>query len=629
MSKIKNVPKEVLDYEKKLEDAGTQELDDRGLFNTSTMVQSMRNSAYKDITEAICDIVDNAIEADADRIDVLTTDKNGKLTGIGILDNGYGMSKLMLEDAIRWGGSHKHDLINEGVNSKTRDIGRFGAALPTTSTYATRTTTIYSKTRKSACHRLNFFLEEIVRADREHQRFRPTAMENSLPEFAEKYIEKNFLEKDNKNSYTLVHWDNPDKIYGYTRVPDFDRKVLLKLGYVFKTFLSVSSERHVRIFVNGKRVDMIDPLFLEPEGRGYDVGNGVFSEKILNKSFAVVNKHSQNSEGKKVERKGKIRMRMSYLPFGKDNKWFAHDSESKKIPQRWEVMKQNQGYFNICREGRQICNYGTRVNDLNFPTTKNNTVLQNNDRQWVIELDFDAELDELFNITYLKNEVIIHDNLWQWLEDVVEIPDYVAQCRKKIKEATEWRNAEDDRLEKEKDLRSEKVIDIVEKIFEDDAYSPTDETLEQGRKNLLSIATEMVQKNQAKSVEEATAQIKQQYNIPKSLYSIDFNDKGKDAFFYEKAYIENQLHLLINKGHRFYTDIYTHLKEDVKRAFELVLFAMVKAEAKADTTRNTDRIQFYKAEKKKWSDGIDRYLERYEDFMEDRRKEDDDDEQEI
>ena len=79
------------------------------LFNARQAVESQRRSGYKDTAAASREIVDNAIEACATRVDVVfdtVKASNGKrlVSAVAFIDNGAGMSPAMARFALSWGG---------------------------------------------------------------------------------------------------------------------------------------------------------------------------------------------------------------------------------------------------------------------------------------------------------------------------------------------------------------------------------------------------------------------------------------------------------------------------------------------------------------------------------------------
>lgn len=100
------------------------------------LVESMRSIGYSFET-AIADLLDNSISAKATKINInLYSDDEPYLV---VLDNGFGMEKKELEDAMRYGSSNPLDKRN------TSDLGRFGLGMKSASLSQCRRLSVISK----------------------------------------------------------------------------------------------------------------------------------------------------------------------------------------------------------------------------------------------------------------------------------------------------------------------------------------------------------------------------------------------------------------------------------------------------------------------------------------------------
>jgi len=93
-------------------------------------MESIRSSGYKNAAMAIGELVDNSIQAEAENIDILATERRvipnknqvRRIKEIAVLDDGKGMNKDLLRRSLKLGdGTHFGD--DEG-------IGKFGVGLP-------------------------------------------------------------------------------------------------------------------------------------------------------------------------------------------------------------------------------------------------------------------------------------------------------------------------------------------------------------------------------------------------------------------------------------------------------------------------------------------------------------------
>lgn len=87
--------------------------------DASNLIESQRSVGYTFET-AIADIIDNSVSALAERVDVFFDNQQKYVV---ILDDGYGMSKTELLQAMRYGSKSVSDIRDKG------DLGRFGLGL--------------------------------------------------------------------------------------------------------------------------------------------------------------------------------------------------------------------------------------------------------------------------------------------------------------------------------------------------------------------------------------------------------------------------------------------------------------------------------------------------------------------
>ena len=107
--------------------------EDRTLFPTAWAVRAIRDSRYHNTAYAVAELIDNAIDADAPKIDLLCLERvatggqrrNWRVEEVAVLDNGDGMDRDTLYSALRWGGGTRHQ--------NPAGIGKYGMGLPTAS----------------------------------------------------------------------------------------------------------------------------------------------------------------------------------------------------------------------------------------------------------------------------------------------------------------------------------------------------------------------------------------------------------------------------------------------------------------------------------------------------------------
>jgi Histidine kinase-, DNA gyrase B-, and HSP90-like ATPase len=211
--------------------------------SASALIESLRGLGYSPVS-AIADLVDNSIPAGAREIE-LDLEWNDGDPRMALLDDGCGMDRTTLGEALRFGGS------GSAAIRKPSDLGRFGLGLKTASLSQCRRLTVVSRRDGHTCV---LVLDVDVVAEHGWLAFAPT----KLPEHP-------FASKLSQLSHgTLVFWDRMDSLGGlsgldkqtfYLRLQD----IRAHLGMIFHRFLDGDAQR-IRISMNGRAVKPWDPF---------------------------------------------------------------------------------------------------------------------------------------------------------------------------------------------------------------------------------------------------------------------------------------------------------------------------------------------------------------------------------
>lgn len=167
------------------------------------LMESTRAMGYS-LEAAVADIIDNSIAAKADTVQIQFSPYTA-VPFVSILDNGEGMTKEEINDAMRYGSQSS---LNERDSS---DLGRFGLGLKTASLSQCRCLTIISKQDHKVEAR-RWDLDEIykrgswalISLDKEDL--------EEIPQYQEQL-------KPLKHG-TLVIWENLDRMLKGTATPD-------------------------------------------------------------------------------------------------------------------------------------------------------------------------------------------------------------------------------------------------------------------------------------------------------------------------------------------------------------------------------------------------------------------------
>ncbi|EIQ6111333.1 ATP-binding protein [Listeria monocytogenes] len=211
--------------------------------DASNLIESQRSVGYTFET-AIADVVDNSVSAFATRIDINFDNQKKYVT---ILDNGHGMSKSELLQAMKYGSKSIFDLRTQ------EDLGRFGLGLKMAS---------FSQCRKLTV--ISIKEDELSGAiwDLDIVKKKNAWIVQVLNDEEIKKIHK-FSELELLNSGTLVIWEKFDKLEQYADFKlNFDEaleKTENHLSLVFHRFLQ---DNQFDIFFNHRAIDFVDPFFV-------------------------------------------------------------------------------------------------------------------------------------------------------------------------------------------------------------------------------------------------------------------------------------------------------------------------------------------------------------------------------
>lgn len=189
------------------------------------MIESLRYLTYKNHT-ALADLVDNSLDADADQVRLIIDKNNDEIL---IIDDGCGMDKATLTEAIKFGSE---------TNKDASELGRFGMGLVTASISMARRIEVISRPADSKTHKIVLDLDRILETHDWNAHFEPLTAEDEA------------LLSDLARG-TIVRLTHIDK---------FDRQSVSNtkahFGEVFRKFIESGRE----IFVNDETILPYDPL---------------------------------------------------------------------------------------------------------------------------------------------------------------------------------------------------------------------------------------------------------------------------------------------------------------------------------------------------------------------------------
>lgn len=322
--------------------------------NAKILIYAMQHLGYDNYV-AVCDIIDNCIDADATEIKLYIANKNGKFRII-IQDNGCGMDERILDEALKFGSDTSHDEIS--------DLGKYGMGLSTAGLSLADRTIVLTKSEDS---------DVILKSSTDVQ---VIIKENSFVKYLGEATEQEAMffdmQLNGASSGTIVILE---ECYGVKNknVTQFSNKLIKEIARKYRRFMD-----SIKFYVNDKPVLADDPLMLSGAEKGYEAE--IYSDDEYEVSWI-----ERVSGNKKI---GKIRVKLVLLP----------DTSLEKAKDLG-INISNQG-FSVLRNNREIA-FGF------MPWFK-----KHNSRNRIRgEISFDSSMDEAMGVNFTKNNIDMIDSI--------------------------------------------------------------------------------------------------------------------------------------------------------------------------------------------------------------------------
>jgi hypothetical protein len=339
---------------------------DTSIIALDRFIQSTRDSGYKGTVSAIAELVDNALEASARRIDIHVRKSAADDFEVSVLDDGTGMDAETLTEALRFGGTTR-------FNSR-KGLGRFGMGLPNASLSQARRVDVFTWQQGESPITSYLDVDQIVSGTLSAI---PRPMRQALPSTVKA-----------KRSGTLVVWSRCDRL-DHRRISTIEKRLHAGLGRIFRHFLWAG----VEITLNGKPIAPVDPIFLQVPFEG---GSAKQFQDIVTVEVATDPENSSSPAGQ-------VEILFTELPVAE---W--HDLSNDEKRARGIA---NGAGVSIVR-GRREVDFGWF-----FMGAKRR---ENYDDWWRCEIRFNPDLDDAFGITHTKQQIRPKDYLIEALQAIIE-----------------------------------------------------------------------------------------------------------------------------------------------------------------------------------------------------------------
>ena len=503
------------------------------LIDTSHMYESLRFNDYS-VENGLGEIVDNAVEAGASEIRVnlkRKIQKYGKkqieeVEQIAVADNGCGMSKNILANCLTLGCS-----MRDHKNGKL-GIGKFGVGMTLGGISLARKIEVYSRNDAND----NFFytyidLDEI------------NSGKKNISSPINKPIPSEYEEFYDGHSGTLVLLTNCDRMDGTGRRTDANELNGIITNYLGRTYRKFI-EGGMKILLDGRIVYLHDPLYM--------AGPTQFDTKESQDPKAQP--YSETSFDWEVPggngEKAAIRIKLSLLPV----EWRTNIGDGGNIEARKRKIDQNEG-VSILRANREVLYdkipylIGQKRGQFSY---------QDNDRWWGCEISFPPELDECFQVRYIKRGAEPIGALKDRLK--IELTGAITSLRKRIKE--------DRATEKAKQKQAENDFSNAENIMSelDDIFPMNQSKQNMSEDEENAKIEQILDESEGTTGETADSRQARKESLMNKLYSIVTVSYPASVLFETETLLGDKMVIKLNINHPYYQKVIDPLCGDALKA---------------------------------------------------------------
>lgn len=565
----------------------------RPLMGTDNILD-LQNNGYKNSVYAIAEIIDNSIQAEAKKIDVViinNTTLSSSISEILIIDDGTGMDQSEFSKAL---------MMNSGSRGGAKQgLGKYGQGLPNSSISQTKRVEVYTS-KEGVTHYNYIDLDEIFESQ-----------EPFLPEIEKvdkvniPLISKTKLEL--AKSGTIVRWVKPNKINPKTTRLLIENTEKL-ISRIFRYYLNgfeengkqVKTEINIHVYdFNGKeygfnralsRLDILpfDPMFLmentimKHEFKKHSHPTNVLHAKAK-KTFKI---ESVNANNEAEDHEAEIEILFSYVKSkerfrdgggnGKAEKNFGDLYKKRKI-------KGSRGYDNISivRANREI-----DCGDFGFLPEG----LREIDRWWSVEIRTNADIDSIIGIDNKKQQAANIKSLdGNEDHDDHEILKFISETitanRKTMTDiiSEQWSKyqAEPNPNKPESEGTKKPPTQPLGPTEPDEEHDASDLTTDKDRKELYDWLKERYENL---TEEEIWSKVEWAFSIS-DTYIFVYSNLGDTALYDYQVY-GTKILIEINLNHSFYKKFIVQLESEDEngldnkkiRSIRLLICSFVKAE---------------------------------------------------
>lgn len=497
--------------------------------------EGLRDTGYE-LNTAIADIIDNSIAAGATVVDVrMDADFAGNVF-ISVGDNGCGMDRDGLINAMKYGSKRRDD---------PSSLGKFGLGLKTASTAFCRRLAVISRATDGvdpirAAWDLDFMGQS-----------NSWGLEIATPVAHEVQLLKDVT---GDKTGTVVLWEKIDRILNEYKKPDgkplknaikrIEDSLREHIATVYQRFLDPvdTRARTLEIKLNGVKVQAWDP-FCVAETKA----------PAVEKSVPV-----ELPDGKKTS----FTVRAYILPRKEE---FSSDQNRNAA----KVSNERQGVY-VYRENRLIHGpdwLGMYKQEPHFSLLR-------------VELSFDHTLDDGFQVDIKKSRILLNEHLYEWLRDI-----FLAAPRREAE--TRYRKGA---------TAAAKGAAVLLHTPSSNAIHQKVPSLKVAKVESVNAGTGEVQITNNSGSSKATLHIVTT-NEPNMVH-VTTSDTLDNGVLWEASLVNGGAGVTLNAGHPYYPKAYLPNKANsvVIQALDFLLWSLAQAELNNVNDENRDAFEEFRIE---------------------------------
>jgi hypothetical protein len=577
------------------------------LFLGQTLINSLRDLGYNSTTSAICEHVDNSLEAEATEVRVYfrqTGKQPNQRIDVLVYDNGRGMSQNVLKVAMAFGGSLRFD--NRG------GMGRYGMGMKAAALNMTRSVDVYSWQEPGAFYSMTLDVDEIGKDRKDMIALPDPQLTDALPTEITTVLTKHLgtsrqaddddmlvadadeLTERLGRSGTIVYMPKCDRL-SYRTDKTLVMHAMIDMGRIYRRFI----DKGVRLYVNNRRVEAFDPTYWMLSSRHTRVDGLIETRSQLVDSFTVQVPDEEGSPNT-----SEVRVRQYLLPV---QSW-------ANLPR--SVLKNALQVFDdhtvsFMRNGREV-EIGSE------PKLK---IKKHHLNAWFrVEIDFTAQADEAFGVAANKQGVRLKEYAADAIREAFDgrLGKNVSAMRKQIAARQYEAVAAEQAGQAGEAERLASGADALQAVALPQPPTDTPEQALALEANLKGLAATLRQDG------ETEEQAFERVNSSKFLTDIRHQEY---APFYDTEYKFGKLILRVNSAHPFYQKVWQPLCDLARNAagaevdaegvggdssdtgrralmgLQMMLLSLARAQAQmtaGDT--QSEQVQLFRNLRKAWSD---------------------------